>query len=409
MSPVSVQFGSISANTWQDAQVINVQFKQIIVITPDGRATSAGGGSTVTGPVDIKVTNINSAKSVSSEHAFRYTPKMQITSFTPNLGSALGGTDITIDGVGFDDPVEVGIGIPATTIPGGFVQAQVLRVSGTQILARTGRLDSPCSALIGTVVVTNIENGDTATGNTFQYIPVNPTITSAVANSSPLLPGGTVTVNVLNPGIGPLGSANVRFSIGGQNTTATPNPITTGTGTQAFTVVVPTGLTFPTVNCVTTGGLPGTQFGPANFGISFLNLTTGCSDTLASTVTVTPPGPNPCVGPPVAVIGAPNPGCPAGPNVVAAGGATAPITINVANTAPAGSAALTVTGAIVAGGADFTAITPTGAATIPPGNSQNFTITFNPSAVGPLTGTVRFTTNDPLNPTVDVTVCGTGT
>src|ERR1051325_6825843 len=120
-SPVQVFFGS------SEAQVISVQFNQVVVLSPPGRNTSPNGGVPVLGPVSVRVININSNKSTSLDNAFRYTPKAQITAVTPSRGSAFGGTDVTIDGTGFDDPIAVTI---------GGVPAQVLRVFGSQILAR---------------------------------------------------------------------------------------------------------------------------------------------------------------------------------------------------------------------------------------------------------------------------------
>ncbi|HEV7920598.1 MAG TPA: IPT/TIG domain-containing protein [Thermoanaerobaculia bacterium] len=405
-APVQVQFGDLSVPAWQDAQVISVTFNQIVAITPDARSTSPNGGIPVTGPVDLRVNNIASGISATVDNIFRFTPKMQITSVSPQLGSSLGGTDVTIDGIGFEDPVTV-------TLAG--VQAQVLRVSGSQLLVRSGALGQPCGGSTGPVSVTNVENGDVAStgiapnfAGGFQYVGVSPTVTSATPNSTPLVPGNTINVTVLNPGVGPLGSANVRFTVGGQQTTATPNPITNGTGSQTFTVTVPTGLSFPSIACTTGGGQPGTQLGPTSFPIVFLNVTTGCTDTLGNAVTITPPGPNPCVGPATASASQASPACPAGPSVPAASG-TAPITITVSNTASAGSGVLNVSGAITSGGANFVAINPSGTVTVAPGQSRVFTVTFDPSAPGVQNGTVTFTTNDPANPTIAVPICGTGT
>src|SRR5437879_13597102 len=129
---------------------------------------------------------------------------MQSTSINPSRGSALGGTDVTIDGVGFNEPVTVDI---------GGVRAQVLRVSSTEILARTGTLASPCStgAANQIVTVTNVDNGDTALSlppQSFSYIPVPATITS-ITGTAPISVGSALTVGVQNPGVGLLGTANV--------------------------------------------------------------------------------------------------------------------------------------------------------------------------------------------------------
>lgn len=401
-APVQVFFGSA------EAQIIQVTFKQLIVITPTARDTSPNGGTTVTGPVNLRVINIASAKEASLANAFRYTPAMQITAITPTFGSANGGSEVTIDGTGFDDPV-----IVAVTVGTQSVQAQPLRVSGTQILARIGALPSPCSGAAGPITVTNVENGGTASSPvSFTYVAVPPTILSLVDNTplDPLLPGQTATITVRDPGIGPLGNATIRFTVGGVTVVPSPSTITTGTGSQAFTITIPTNLTFPTVPCTTGGGTTGIQFGPGTFDIVFNNVTTVCTDRLVG-VSIGPPATNPCiVAPPVASVGAAAPACPAGPSqAVGAGVAAGAISITVSNTAPAGAQALTVTASIQTNAAEFPAVNPSTQQTISPGSSQIFTVDFDPSATGQRTGVVRFTTNDPARPTVDVQVCGTGT
>src|SRR5207245_1990680 len=105
------------------AQVLVVTFHSIDVISPTARDTNPNGSGTVTGPVDIRILNVNSGKSVTAAAAFRYVNKMQITSVSPTFGSALGGTDIRIDGIGFTD---------GATVDVGDVRASVLKVTGTE-------------------------------------------------------------------------------------------------------------------------------------------------------------------------------------------------------------------------------------------------------------------------------------
>jgi hypothetical protein len=397
-SPVQVFFGSAQA------QVISVGFNQIIVMSPTARDTNPNATGTVTGPVAVKVLNGNSGKSVTLNDGFRYIPKMQITTVAPLLGSALGGTDVKIDGTGFNEPVSVFI---------GGALAQVLKVTGTEILARTGKLASPCGNGSGPIIVTNTDNGDTATAPAiyvFQYVGVLPVITSITSSSTPPVPGNSLSVGVQNPGVGLLGSAVASFKVGDQAAVVTPTTITTGTGTQTFTVVVPNlpASSFPTVAC-TVGPITGTQLGTAAFGVVFTNVTTSCVSAPVQ-ITIGPPGTNPCVlpPPPTATVTAPATGCADAGSVVAAGTVTATATITIANT---GGQPLTIAANPPISGTnagDFT-ISPTTARTVAPATSATYTITFDPSAVGPRSATVTFTTNDPVNPTVTVCLTGTGT
>jgi hypothetical protein len=402
---VQVFFGAAQA------QVVNVLFNRIIVMSPTARDTAPNASGPVTGPVDLRIKNIASGKEVTAVGAFRYTPKMQITTVQPLIGSALGGTVVTIDGTGFNDPLAVFI---------GDVLAQVIKVTGTQIQARTGSLASPCSSASGPIAVMNTDNGDTANAPslfTFQYVGVQPSITgvsfspSAPPNDVPR-PGAPIQVSVLNPGVGPLGTGLVRFTLGSSTASATPNPISNGLGTTTFTVVIPTTLTFTsTVACTTSGGFPGTQLAPISVPITFLNVTTTCTDTLPDAIQVFPPAPNSCAAPPTATLTSPAQTCPTTPNLTppsqtAAGALTHTATITITNngtqTLNLGAPTVTPTNATVT-------VSPNTATTVTGGSSRNFTVTVDPTAAGPDGATITFTTNDPANPTITVVVCGNAT
>lgn len=405
-SPVQVSFApgsSGGSQGWSQMQVLNVTFDQITAITPAARDVNPTGSGILTGPVDVRVRNIRSNTEVIVPVIFRYTPAMQITGARPLQGAALGGTDVTIDGIGFDPPVDVFI---------GGVIAQTIRVSGTQIIARTSALAIPCANSTGPISVTNINNGDTAVAPVgFSYIGVNPIITSFTPTTG-VVPGSTITVSVQDPGIGPLGNAIIRFGVGGQNVTPTPNQITAGTGIQTFTVVVPTtGFTFPIVACTTASATAGTQLGPINVNLTFTNVTTNCTNTLENGLQITPPGPNTCLQAPTASTSAPP--CPAGvaiSAVSATGTATGTGTFTVSN-APS-SRDLTLSAPTAAAGTNVATVTvvPTTAATVPGGSTTPaYTITVDPTAAGPFSGTVTFTTNDPSKASLQVCFTGTAT
>ena len=393
-APVQVFFNAA------EGQVVSVNFNEIVVMSPTARDTNPNGSGTVTGQVDIKVRNVASGKEATFPAGFRYIAKMQITAVNPTLGSALGGTDVTIDGVGFNDPVTVDI---------AGVRAQVIRVSGTQIVARTGRLPSPCSTgASGLVTVTNIDNGDTAISaapQTFTYIPVAAAISSIVVPTT-LQRGNSVTVNVQNPGVGLLGTALITFTVGDQAAASTPQTISNGTQTQSFNVVIPSTLTLPTVSC-TSGGVSGTHLGPAQFPVTFNNTTTGCTATASVTVFPDPLN-NPCVLPPTAAVTTPvSPACANAGSVATAGNATATATITIANN---GSSNLEIGPGTVGGTnpSDFT-ISPNVPVTVAPGSTTNYTVTFDPSATGARSATVTFPTNDPNHALLTVCLSGTGT
>lgn len=394
-APVQVFFGTA------EAQVINTEFNQIIVVSPDARSTNPNGSGTVTGPVEVRVVNINSNTRGTSPEPFMYKAKMQITAVSPLVGPSTGGTDVTIDGIGFDQPIQVLFG---TNPP---IEAQQIRVSGTQVVVRTPSLPNACSGGSGAITIVNIDNGDSASSsNIFTFVPVTPQILSA---TTPVTAGTTLTALVANPGVGALGTANIRFDLGKGTTPATsftiipsPSTITSGSANQSFGIAVPlTGFTFPQVACTVggPGGPPGTQPGPVDVPLTFRNLTTGCTDTV--TVTVVPANPVCVQAPPAAAVTAPATGCAIATATVNTTGSTS---ITIRNTAAAGAQSLTVTGAVSP--AAFS-ISPNTQVSIAPGTSTSFNVTFSaPATAGSTSGTATFTTNDPTNPTL--TVCLTG-
>jgi IPT/TIG domain len=401
-APIQVFFGSALA------QVLSVSFHEIDVLSPTARETNPNGSGTVTGPVDLRILNVNSGKSVSVPGAFRYVNKMQITAVSPTFGSSLGGTNILIDGIGFTDGAVVDI---------GDVRASVIKVTGTEVTARTSPIAVPCNSTGALPIrVTNIDNGDSATGGTFSYIGVPSIITSVSSTASPITVGSALTVGVQNPGVGLLGTATVAFTVGGVAANVTPLQISTGTGTQPFTVIVPPGLTFPTGSCLV-GGFPGTQQLPSTFEVKFTNTTTGCTATMANAITINPPAAAAaCVVPPTATVTSPPQTCPVAnltPNSqVAAGSATQTATITIVNNGTQqlvlGAPTVTTTNATLI------SIVPNTPQNVPgspsaPLNSVSYTITLDPTAAGPTGATITFTSNDPTKPTITVTVCGTGT
>jgi len=394
-APVQVFFGSA------EAQVISIAYKQLIVMSPTGRDTSPAASGPVTGPVEVKVVNINSNKTATLAGGFRYVAHVQITATAPSAGSAFGGTRVTIDGTGFNAPVTVSI---------AGIAAQVISVSNSQIVAITSRAPIPCAPPNGTIVVSNVDNGDNSSGGSFSYVAEKPSIINI--NPSTVVAGTNFTVTVFKPGVGPDGSATIRIGAGSANGFATPAVITNQVGPLDFSVVAPTNLVFPDVACMS-GGMMGTTKGPLTLDVIFTNQTTGCTDTATSAIKVTPPigmltcNVAPTPAPPSASI-MPNTFCPNGFGNAMVGSTTTRQVV-VHNGAAAGGGTLQVTNASIIGGPDATdfTVSPT-TASIPPGTSVPLTITFKPTAMAVRNGTLNIFTNDPANTMFSVCLQGTG-
>jgi hypothetical protein len=396
-APLQVFFGSAEAPL-----ASGITFNQLTVIAPTASLTNPNGSGAVLGPVNITIINIASNTNVTATNAFRYIQKMQITAFGPGAGSAFGGTDVTIDGAGFNDPVTVSL---------AGIAANVLKVSGSQILVRASRVPVPCSPPTAPVAVSNVDNGDSAISTaSFAYIAEKPVITAISPGS--VTAGSAFNATVLKPGVGPDGTGVIRFTVASKTAFPTPTVITDPQGPITFSVVTPTTLTFPSVAC-TVGSVAGTQFGPLTADVGFINNSTGCTDSSLGSITILPPGPNACVvpvtpGPPTAVV-APATFCPSSPNgfgTVTVGMSNSKV-MTIKNTAPSGSAALTF--AIVVTGpnaGDFAAVPASGS--VAPGLTQAVTVTFTPGAAGPRTAQITITTNDPSNSLIMVNLCGDG-
>lgn len=263
-APLQVFFGSAQA------QVLSVTFHSIDVMSPTARDTTPNGSGVVTGPVDIKIVNVNSGKSVVAAGAFRYVNKAQITAITPDQGPFTGGTRFTIDGSGFVAP---------TTVYLDGIAASVIKVTATEITGiSNGIALSSCADSHGPVVVTNVDNGDAATGPVdWIFRVLKPAIVGVTVG--PVQLGGNAQVIVANAvGI-------PRISIGGIGANITAQ-VDNGNGTTTFTIQVPSTLTLTTLNCPSAGAIAQQ---PTAFDVTHLSLTTTCTDTLTKGLTVVPP------------------------------------------------------------------------------------------------------------------------
>ena len=392
-APVQILFGAA------EARVVNVNFSEIIVMSPAGRDTSDTGSGAVLGPVSITVRNINSQTSATLNNGFRYINAMQITAVGPTEGPFTGGTRVSIDGVGFVAPVAVAI---------GGVAATPISVSGTKVIAITsGRAITTCADIAGTTSVTNIVNGDQATGPDFTFrVPKPAIIDINDVDGPPLSPGDAVEVIVANA----IAGVN-RIKIGTTTvfiTSSTFNP----DGTATFLVTLPTNFDFNTETC-TVGGVAGEREVPLVVDVTYTNVQTTCADTVDDALTIQPcdPAPCPCVLPPPPPPAEVEQTTPVPPLCADAGvvddadPATGSATITFSNT---GGQTLTILRGLITGAnaADFT-VTPNGIS-VPGGGSGSFTVTFNPSALGARTASVNFTTNDSDEASINVCLEGTG-
>ena len=381
-SPVKVFF--VAGGTETEAELKHVTFSEITLLSPPAVGL---GSHLLNQTASMRVVNVFSNTSVTLPNAFRYGPEILITAVSPLQGSTQGGTQVTIEGYGFDDPV--------TVVIGGIV-AQPVEVFGTRIVAITGTpLVTSCANVTGPISVTNRETGETATaaGLTFTFLAPRPTFVSVSPN--PVTEGTAVSLTLSNPG-----SGLVQFQIGGKTVVPTG---TTVTGNETtFTMVVPLGLPFDEIRCGTNN--VGRQFDPLPADLVFTNLTTGCTASLDDALVVNPTDLS-CRFANASV-------SPAAMAFNTASGTTSPAqTVTITNS---GGTDLTVgspslTQSCTAGAGTF-AIAPTAGATVPPAATASYAVTFSPTtAAAACTGSITFPfPNDPTPPPAPhVTLTGT--
>jgi len=173
----TVTFGATAATN-----VVVVNSTSITATTPTGSAGAAAVTVTVNG------------QSGGLTNGFTYIVPPTVSSVSPNSGSTLGGTAVTITGTNFGAAATVAFGVAAAT--------SVVVVSGTQIIATT----PADSAGAVTVTVTNLGSQSGSLTNGYTYVAA-PAVSSLAPNNGPVAGGTAVTITGTNFAAG----ATVQF------------------------------------------------------------------------------------------------------------------------------------------------------------------------------------------------------
>lgn len=266
-APMQVFFGTV-----ESAPPISVSFNQIVVVSPPATPQSGQVNATVT----IRVHNVTSGKDGTLLGAFTYVTKLQITAISNNAQRIdQPFSPVTIFGNGFSSPMAVSLaGVGAT----------ISSVSATELVVVPGfPLVSNCSDVAGPVVVTNVNNGDSATGPVFTYLvkSTSPVINGVSPSSAQFPAAVTITGSSF-----PLSLVDANVTFGGRNASVL------STSFNAMSVQLPDdGIT---TNPVCGPGQPvGTQIGVDVVDVTVTNRSTGCSSTAAKAFTYT----RPCIAP----------------------------------------------------------------------------------------------------------------
>lgn len=270
-APVQVFFGSGSTSAFQgvEAAIEDIQPNRLIVRTPSATAFGQNNRDTT---VSILVKNLNTGFSTVSSSAFQYGTEVQITAMGPGSGPYTGGTIVTVNGQGFDEPVALSL---------GGVGQQVISVTGTQIVFRTAGVPPQCPTdgivEVTGLSVTNIETGATrSAGLGFNYLVPRPRITGV----SPVRGRRDLGVDVTLVGNGFEPPVRVNFKRGTNTFSATILGTPTTNTVVVDAPIIPLNAMI-NVACDTTpgDGTAGTQYQDTAFDLVIENLVTGCTDT----------------------------------------------------------------------------------------------------------------------------------
>ena len=218
-SPVRVTFGGAAAT------VRSVSSSQIVVVTPSAAAAGAPVGVGESASVSVMVTNhVNQVdqQSDSIDRGFTYSlgggggGQPAVFAINPASGTNEGGTRVTITGTGFQSPVQVlfGIGTSASNFNG--VEATVVSVTPTQIVAITPAARGFGQNLTNKVVdvlVKNVNSGFSGVGSQQFKYGTNVQITAMGPGVGSYLGGTRVTID----GSGFEGPVAVSFSFTNPN------------------------------------------------------------------------------------------------------------------------------------------------------------------------------------------------
>jgi hypothetical protein len=282
VAPLQVLFGrGTSASNFDGVEgtVVSVSPSEIVALTPPARAL---GQNLTNQLVDVLVKEPGSGFSGVGSQQFKYGSKVQITAMGPGGGSYLGGTQVIIQGSGFEGPVAVSFQF---SNPNVSVAQQVRSVSGNQIVILTSPAPLPTSCptnglvSASSVTVVNINTGDSDTAN----IGFNAQIPlPAITGINPNLGAAGTNATISGRGFSP---QNVGVTFGPSGTGSSAQVLSSST--EAINLVVPQpppGFTFTTQPCGT-GGIMSIA---TPITVTVTDLSTGCSSAFSNGFRLSP-------------------------------------------------------------------------------------------------------------------------
>ncbi|HVT57930.1 MAG TPA: IPT/TIG domain-containing protein [Thermoanaerobaculia bacterium] len=270
VAPVQVLFGTGTTTSFNgiEATLQKVTPTQLVVVTPAANGFGQDNRNTT---VSILIKNLSNGFATVVSSAFKYGSNILVTSVEPGQTIWNQPVKVTVFGQGFLAPVAVGL---------AGVASAVLTTSGTevQVLSPIPNITS-CADLKGPVSVTNISNGDSASGPQFDFIVPHPFVQSISPNSG----GENGGTQVIIIGLNFDAPRNVQVTFGGVAGTVDSS----STSMQLIVTTPPFTGTFATQPCFV-GSTAGTMKIATTVDVVVTNADTTCSQTLKQAFTYNP-------------------------------------------------------------------------------------------------------------------------
>jgi hypothetical protein len=274
-APVQVLLGlgtTLNTFTGVEATVESVTRTQVVIRTP---AATGFGQDNQNRTVNVVVRNLNSGFATLVQSAYRYGAGIRITSFSPQQIPYDSQATVTIDGQGFEPPVQVFL---------AGIEATVQSASGSRIIVRAPiPAITNCADVAGEVQVVNINSGATDDSSADPALPdfifrVFDVVVTGISPSSGSGNGGT---NVNISGTGFVRPIQVLFGTRAGNT----GNVTS----SSVTAVTPAFTEFTEVACDDNAdGTQGMRFVATPVDLTVRNSATGCESVLEGAFTYTP-------------------------------------------------------------------------------------------------------------------------
>jgi large repetitive protein len=205
----TVDFGSVPADN--------------VIVTGDTSLTATAPPAASAGSVDVTVANQLGTSSRTSADRYDYVAAPAITGISPNTGSPVGGTAVTVSGAGFTG---------ANAVDFGATPAASFTVNSDNSITAVAPAGSPGAV---DITVTGL-GGTSTTGPADTYTYVSGTVTTLESSADPSVVGQpvtiTATVTALSPGSGaPTGT--VTFTVDG----TTQAPVTLVSGSASISLL----------------------------------------------------------------------------------------------------------------------------------------------------------------------------